>query len=132
MPDHGDGLAAELAQAIQERDEARQQIAEAEHSLTNVGLVLRLIRDRDEVTAERDRLRNEIAEVRALTPEQIARRFHETYERLAPDFGYRTREASAKPWEDVPTHNRALMVATAAEIRYWLSALVGEAEGEAS
>jgi len=45
-------------------------------------------------------------------PESLARLFHETYERLAPDFGYRTREASAKPWADVPEQNRALMVAT--------------------
>ena len=51
-----------------------------------------------------------------LTPEAVARLFHEAYERLAPDFGYRTREASAKPWDDVPTNNRALMTATAAAV----------------
>jgi hypothetical protein len=43
--------------------------------------------------------------------EQIAQAFHETYERLAPDFGYETREASAKPWAEVPEQNRSLMVA---------------------
>ena len=48
--------------------------------------------------------------------DQLARLFHETYERLAPDFGYRTREASAKPWHEVPEQNRALMVATCAEV----------------
>lgn len=44
--------------------------------------------------------------------EAVARLFHETYERLAPDYGYRTREASAVPWEEVPATNRALMIAT--------------------
>jgi len=47
---------------------------------------------------------------------EAARLFHETYERLAPDFGYRTREASAKPWDEVPERNRALMIATCAEV----------------
>jgi hypothetical protein len=45
--------------------------------------------------------------------EQIAQAFHERYERLAPSFGYRTREASAKPWSEVPERNRNLMVAVA-------------------
>jgi hypothetical protein len=44
--------------------------------------------------------------------EEIARAFHEAYEQLAPDFGYRTREASAKQWDEVPEQNRGLMVAT--------------------
>ena len=48
-----------------------------------------------------------------LTAENLARRFHETYEALAPSFGYETRPESAKPWVDVPPNNRALMVATA-------------------
>jgi hypothetical protein len=50
------------------------------------------------------------------TAEEIARAFHEAYEQLAPDFGYRTREASAKPWDDVPEQNRRLMIATAAKL----------------
>lgn len=45
-------------------------------------------------------------------PETVARMFHETYERLASDFGYETRRESAVPWEDVPERNRSLMVAT--------------------
>jgi len=49
----------------------------------------------------------------ALTAESLARRFHETYEALAPNFGYETREESRKPWADVPPNNRALMVAVA-------------------
>jgi hypothetical protein len=51
-----------------------------------------------------------------VTPDELARLFHDTYERLAPTFGYRTREASAVPWEDVPVRPRALMTATAAEV----------------
>lgn len=43
---------------------------------------------------------------------EIARAFHEAYERLAPDHGYQTRERSAVPWDDVPADNKRLMVAT--------------------
>jgi len=46
----------------------------------------------------------------------IAHAFHETYERLAPDHSYETREASAKPWAEVPRENQVLMVAVAAEL----------------
>ena len=42
--------------------------------------------------------------------EAIARAFHDHYERLAPSFGYQTREESAKPWEDVPEQNKRLMI----------------------
>lgn len=48
--------------------------------------------------------------------EALAKRFHETYERLAPRFGYETREASAKPWSDVPEQNRSLMIAVCQEL----------------
>jgi hypothetical protein len=48
--------------------------------------------------------------------ERIAREFHAAYERLAPEHSYETREASAKPWDDVPAHNRALMVATVQDL----------------
>lgn len=51
-----------------------------------------------------------------MTPEEFAQQFHEAYERLAPSFGYKTREASAVPWSDVPEPNRSLMVAVAGEI----------------
>jgi hypothetical protein len=43
--------------------------------------------------------------------ELVARKFHDAYEALAPVFGYLTRQESAKPWEQVPIRNRALMVA---------------------
>lgn len=42
--------------------------------------------------------------------ERIAKAFHETYERMAPYYGYETREASAKPWSLVPDQNRSLMI----------------------
>ena len=48
-----------------------------------------------------------------MTPaEMIAGVFHATYETLAPQHGYQTREASAVDWDDVPANNRALMIAT--------------------
>lgn len=50
------------------------------------------------------------------TPEALAREFHIAYERLAPSHGYKTREASAVGWADVPADNKALMVATAAAV----------------
>lgn len=52
----------------------------------------------------------------AREPEELAQRFHEAYERLAPDFGYSTREASRKPWAEVPEQNRKLMIAVCAEL----------------
>ena len=48
--------------------------------------------------------------------EQLAQLFHEIYERLAPNFGYKTREASRKPWTDVPQNNKLLMIAVCSEI----------------
>lgn len=39
----------------------------------------------------------------------VAKRFHETYEALAPSLGYKTRDESAVPWEQVPETNRLLM-----------------------
>ncbi len=51
-----------------------------------------------------------------MTAEQLAQLFHETYERLAPQFGYETRKESAKPWADVPEQNKQLMIAVAGEL----------------
>jgi hypothetical protein len=48
--------------------------------------------------------------------ERVAQEFHATYERLAPEHGYRTRKQSAVPWADVPEGNRALMMATVQEL----------------
>jgi hypothetical protein len=49
------------------------------------------------------------ARVPRYTNEQLAQRFHELYEELAPRYGYETREESRKPWADVPPQNKALM-----------------------
>lgn len=48
--------------------------------------------------------------------EILAKLFHDTYEKLAPTFSYKTREASAKPWADVPEDNKKLMIAVCSEI----------------
>jgi hypothetical protein len=46
----------------------------------------------------------------------VAREFHETYERLAPAFGYQTRLASAVAWDEVPEDNKRLMRCVVAEL----------------
>lgn len=57
-----------------------------------------------------------------MTPEEleiahnIAKAFHETYERLAPKYNYRTRDASAVPWEEVPEENKMLMVGVVGDL----------------
>lgn len=58
----------------------------------------------------------ELANKTAAAPEEIAQAFHETYERLAGEFNYTTRKASAVPWADVPENNKNLMVAVVAEL----------------
>ena len=59
-----------------------------------------------------------MADETTLTPERIAHTFHDAYEALAPAFGYRTREASSKPWEQIPASNRDLMIATVRAVFY--------------
>jgi hypothetical protein len=51
-----------------------------------------------------------------ITPEQLAQRFHESYERQAPSCGYETRKESAKPWSEVPEKNKTLMIAVCKEM----------------
>ncbi len=58
---------------------------------------------------------------RPYTAEQMARIFHDVYERLAPEYGYKTREESAKPWNEIPESNRQLMIATVTEVLRILS-----------
>lgn len=48
--------------------------------------------------------------------ESVAKLFHEAYERLAPAFGYETREATRVLWENVPERNKRLMIAATAEV----------------
>lgn len=45
------------------------------------------------------------------TAAELARFFHETYEELAPSYGYETRKESAVSWENVPEKNKKLMTA---------------------
>lgn len=51
-----------------------------------------------------------------LNAEEVARAFHEVYEGQAPDHDYKTRKASAVPWEDVPDKNKRLMVSVVTEL----------------
>lgn len=46
-----------------------------------------------------------------ITAEQLAQKFHETYEQLAIAHEYETRKESRKPWAEVPEKNRKLMIA---------------------
>ena len=48
--------------------------------------------------------------------EPIARLFHDTYEELAPRYGWETQERSRKEWADVPPENKAVVLATTAEV----------------
>jgi hypothetical protein len=68
--------------------------ADDDYSLTPLGMEALKRADRTNVFAD-----------------DIARAFHESYERQAPDHGYQTRERSAVPWKDVPEDNKSLMVA---------------------
>jgi cupin superfamily acireductone dioxygenase involved in methionine salvage len=52
--------------------------------------------------------------------EKVAKLFHDTYERLAPQYGYKTRDETAVAWEDVPWPNKALMIAVAATVREYV------------
>ena len=50
------------------------------------------------------------------SPEDMAKKFHETYERLAPEFGYATKKDSAVHWDYVPKENKNLMIAVCKEL----------------
>jgi len=54
--------------------------------------------------------------VLASSADDMAQKFHEAYERLAPEYNYETRKESAVPWEDVPEDNRQLMTAVCREL----------------
>ena len=51
-----------------------------------------------------------------LGAEVLARRFHELYERIAPQFGYRTRKGTRVPWSELPDDNRELMLLVSGKI----------------
>lgn len=59
----------------------------------------------------------------------LARRFHEEYERLAPEFGYDTRPESAVPWDDVPKSNRDLMREVVAQVFYKANPFIRDGHG---
>jgi hypothetical protein len=48
--------------------------------------------------------------------EEVAELFHLKYEELAPSFGYKTRDASAVPWKNVPENNKKLMIETVKKV----------------
>jgi len=48
------------------------------------------------------------------TEEAIAKKFHESYERLAPEHGFATR--GLVPWEEVPEEDRNFMTAVISEL----------------
>jgi hypothetical protein len=48
--------------------------------------------------------------------QEVAAAFHESYERQAMSFGYKTRDASAVPWKNVPSANKELMIAVAQDL----------------
>ena len=50
------------------------------------------------------------------SPEEMANAFHEAYERLAPNFDYKTRDRSAVPWDEVPQNNKRLMIRVCEEL----------------
>jgi hypothetical protein len=47
-----------------------------------------------------------------MNAETMARLFHETYERLATAFGWKTKKGCNVPFEQLPQRNKALMIAT--------------------
>lgn len=53
---------------------------------------------------------------RALDPEQLARRFHDTYERLAPAFGYVTR-TDTRNFQPTTTNGQLMVAVCAAVVR---------------
>lgn len=77
---------------------------------------LRKLRREGYSVVQSDALAERLYPTTGRTAEAVAQAFHETYERLAPSFGYETREASAVPWADVPDENKRLMVAVADEL----------------
>lgn len=51
-----------------------------------------------------------------VTPEELARYFHDEYERMAPAFNYETRRETAVPWDNLLDSNKRLMMAVATSV----------------
>lgn len=45
-------------------------------------------------------------------PIEVAKLFHDTYETLAPTFGYETRPETKVSWDELPEDNKQLMINT--------------------
>lgn len=55
-----------------------------------------------------------------VSAEDVARKFHQVYEALAPQYNYKTRGDTALPWEQLPENSRRLMVDTSLHILRWM------------
>jgi hypothetical protein len=64
---------------------------------------------------------------RTVGPAEVAAKFHETYERLAPSFGYQTRPETRTDWGDLPDGNKQLMMAVATEVLRYIGERAAEA-----
>lgn len=51
-----------------------------------------------------------------LNIEGIAKLFHDRYEYLAPNYGWKTQEQSAVPWDELPENQKDLMVHVVANL----------------
>lgn len=57
----------------------------------------------------------------AMTDEEIAKAFHDTYERLGPSFGWDTQQRCKREFDELPPENKRLMIATCKEVRALLA-----------
>ena len=48
--------------------------------------------------------------------EELAKRFHDVYEKFAVEYGWKTQEQCQVEFEDLPKENRDLMVAVVSEV----------------
>ena len=87
-------------------DELRDRVAELEGILDHDTKIA------ESIVAKAD-ARIAALESHTMDAEHLAMFFHSTYEDLAPNYGYKTRVASAVPWGNVPEANRRLMVEVA-------------------
>lgn len=62
-----------------------------------------------------------------MNPKQLAELFHETYERLAPAFGWKTKKGCNVKFADLPQRNKVLMITTCQTV---LTKLNQEVENE--
>ena len=51
-----------------------------------------------------------------MTAEGLARKFHETYEKMAPVYGHAPRPEFAVPWDELAEGNRRLLTAVFSEL----------------